>query len=163
MTQDNWADADLHEQSSSYSELYHAELHYHDVIFAQYDPCDSDLSVDQYYHNLDGDPAEDIEIPVSRYINTQFPPPSVFPICVEEDKRSEGPEIYPFYTFSSGMNFSTSPLKIFYKDSTFDHREIEIRQQTLLAGNTVITFRFISRSYIREEVLALISEIFTSA
>ena len=48
-----------------------------------------------------------------------------FPICVEDPKHSESPELYPFYTFPPGMNFFTSPLKIFYKDSTFDHREIE--------------------------------------
>ena len=140
MAQDNWADADLNEQSSNYSEFYNAGLHTdgaidHDAIYDQYESCDPDLYVEQHYHDLEDDPAKDIDIPVSGYINPQFPPPSVFPICVEEDTRSESPEPYPFYTFLPGMNFSTNPSQIFYKDCIFDRREIEIRQQTLLAGN----------------------------
>ena len=37
------------------------------------------------------------------------------------------------------MNFSANPMRIFYKDCIFDRREIEIRQQTLLAGNMVVS------------------------
>ena len=104
MAQDNWADADLHEQSSNYSELYSAELHPdgaidHDAIYDQYESCDPDLYVEQHYHDLEDDPAEDIDISVSGYINPQFPPPTVFPICVEEDTRSESQSFIPSTPF----------------------------------------------------------------